>query len=144
MRVSKGHTIRAALVAGTALVFLTACDDDPASPIPGGGDPENISRATVTLTPVGGGTAQVSFRVDPDGTQLPQPVGAAQGTLALTKGTTYNGTIALLNDLNPQNVINITEEVEDEGTTTRRAANRTVPSSRDVRVSQTSARCGSA
>jgi hypothetical protein len=115
MRVSVDSTIRAALVAGAALAFLAACSDDPAAPIPGGGDPENISRVTVTLTPVAGGTAQTSVRVDPDGTQLPQPVGAAQGTLAVTKGTTYNGTITLLNDLDPGNVINITDEVEDEG-----------------------------
>jgi hypothetical protein len=96
------------------LVLSGACSDDPSAPIEGAGDPENISRVTITLTPVGGGTAVSSVRVDPDGTQLPLPVGAAQGTLALTKGKTYNGTIALANDLDPKNVVDITAEVRKE------------------------------
>jgi hypothetical protein len=97
-----------------AIALVAACSDNPAAPIEGGGDPENISRVTVTLTPVGGGTAVSSVRVDPDGTQLPQPVGAAQGTLSLTKGATYNGAITLLNDVDPNNVVNITTEVHNE------------------------------
>jgi hypothetical protein len=96
------------------LALLSACHDKPSEPIPGGGDPENISRVTITLTPVGSGTAVTSERVDPDGTQLPQPVGAAQGTLALQKGKTYNGAIALLNDLDRSNIINISNEVHNE------------------------------
>ncbi len=101
----------AALAAGATL-FLGACGDSPGEPIPGGGDPENISRVTVTLT--GGGATLTSFRVDPDGTQLPQPVGPAQGVLALKRGTTYNGAVGLLNDLDPAKVINIIEEVTEE------------------------------
>lgn len=97
-----------------SLAFLAACHDNPNKPIPGAGDPENISRVTITLTPVGGGTTVTSVRVDPDGTQLPQPVGAAQGTLALSKNKTYNGTIELLNDLDSRNVIDISDEVRDE------------------------------
>jgi hypothetical protein len=97
-----------------ALGLIAACNDNPAAPIEGGGDPENISRVTVTLTPTGGGNAVSSVRVDPDGTQLPQAVGPAQGTLSLTKGTTYNGTIALLNDVDPNNVVNISTEVHNE------------------------------
>jgi hypothetical protein len=96
------------------LVLSGACSDNPSIPIQGAGDPENISRVTVTLTPIGGGTAVSSVRVDPDGTQLPLPVGAAQGTLALTKGKTYNGTVALANDLDPKNVVDITAEVRKE------------------------------
>jgi hypothetical protein len=103
-----------ALATMTALGTLGACGDDPAGPIQGGGDPENISRVTVTLVPVGGGTTVTSFRVDPDGTQGQQAVGAAQGTLALVKGKTYNGTISLRNDLDPQNVIDISAEVREE------------------------------
>jgi hypothetical protein len=105
---------RATLSAGLALAFVAGCSDNPAKPIEGAGDPENISRVTITLTPVGSTTSQTSFRVDPDGTQLPQPVGAAQGTLALTKGTTYNGSIALKNDLDPNNVVDISAEVKKE------------------------------
>jgi len=101
-------------VSACLLVLAAACGDDPTEPIEGAGDPENIVRVTVTLTPVGGGAATTSVRVDPDGTQLPQPVGAAQGTLTLTKGTTYNGTIALLNNLDPNNVVDISAEVRTE------------------------------
>lgn len=113
-----GHFVRrhmaSVAVSATLLILAAACSDNPASPIEGAGDPENIVRVTVTLTPVGGGTATSSVRVDPDGTQLPQPVGAAQGTLTLTKGTTYNGTIALLNDLDPKKVVDIAKEVKTE------------------------------
>jgi hypothetical protein len=97
-----------------ALALVASCSDNPAAPIEGAGDPENISRVTVTLTPVGGGAAVSSFRVDPDGTTLPQPVGPAQGTLALTKGKTYNGAVTLLNDIDPKNVVDITAEVRKE------------------------------
>ena len=96
------------------VVLSGACSDNPSAPIEGAGDPENISRVAITLTPVGGGTAVSSVRVDPDGTQLPQPVGAAQGTLALTKGKTYDGTVTLANDLDPKNVVDITAEVRKE------------------------------
>jgi hypothetical protein len=107
--------VRRLAVAGVAAAFfLASCSDNPEAPIEGAGDPENIARVTVTLTPVGGGTALTSVRVDPDGTQLPQPVGAAQGTLTLSKGKTYNGAIALLNDIDPKNVVDITAEVRKE------------------------------
>lgn len=102
----------AGLITGAAL--MVACGDDPSSPPPGAGDPENISHVTVTLTPTGGGAAVTSEIIDPDGTTLPQPPEPPTATLALTKGVTYNGTIELLNDIgNP--VINITDEVSDEG-----------------------------
>lgn len=106
------HARRAATLA--ALALLASCSDDPAGPIPGGGDPENISRVTLTLTPVGGGTAQTSVITDPDGSQLPLPPRAPVGTLTLAKGVTYNGTITLLNDLDPNNVVDTTEEIEEE------------------------------
>ncbi|MES2180147.1 MAG: hypothetical protein V4550_19985 [Gemmatimonadota bacterium] len=105
-------TLTGFLVSG--LVLLGACGDDPTAPIEGGGDPENIARVTVTLTPVGGGTAVTSVRVDPDGTSLPKPVNVAVGTLALTKGKTYNGTIELLNDLDPKDIVDISDEVQKE------------------------------
>ena len=102
------------VVTATALLVAGACSDNPSKPIEGAGDPENISRVTVSLTPVGSSTAITSVRVDPDGTQLPQPVGPAQGTLTLTKGTTYNGTVTLLNDIDLHNVVDITNEVHNE------------------------------
>ncbi|MDB4915765.1 MAG: hypothetical protein JWM95_3409, partial [Gemmatimonadetes bacterium] len=85
-----------------------------AAPIEGAGDPENIARVTVTLTPVAGGSAVTSVIVDPDGTQLPLPISAPQGTLSLSKGKTYSGAIALLNDLDSKNVVDITAEVRKE------------------------------
>jgi hypothetical protein len=91
-----------------------SCAQDPTGPDCGGGDPENISRVTVTLTPVGGGAAVTAFRVDPDGSLLPQPIGPASATLVLQKGKTYNGVIALLNDINSSNVIDISAEVQTE------------------------------
>jgi len=104
----------AALLALTAALFTATSCDDPAEPPEGAGDPENITRITVTLTPVGGGAAVVSFIADPDGTALPQPPAALSATLTLAKSVTYNGTIALLNNLDPNNVINITTEVTNE------------------------------
>jgi hypothetical protein len=112
MNISRSARMRLVL---SGLAFASACGgDNPAAPIEGAGDPENISRVTIALTPVGGGTATSSFRVDPDGTQLPQPVGTAQGTLALSKGKTYTGSISLLNDLDAKNVIDISGEVLKE------------------------------
>jgi hypothetical protein len=103
-----------ALAATGGALLVTASCDDPATPPPGAGDPENIVRVTVTLTPTGGGAAVVSFILDPDGTTLPDPPQAPSATLALAKGVTYNGSITLLNDLDPNNVVAITEEVEEE------------------------------
>jgi hypothetical protein len=111
---SVAHRHRALSLLVASLALLSACKDNPAAPIEGAGDPENISRVTVTLTPVGGGTALTSVRVDPDGTQLPQPVGPAQGTLTLSKGKTYSGKIELLNDIDPKQVVDITAEVRKE------------------------------
>ena len=112
--VRRGLT-RGTVCAAVAFAFVAGCKkDNPAAPIAGAGDPENISLVVVTLTPVGGAVAQTSSRKDPDGTQLPQPVGAAQGTLALTKGTTYNGSVSLKNDLDANNVIDISAEVKKE------------------------------
>jgi hypothetical protein len=109
-----GQHRSAALIALAAALFASTSCDDPAKPPEGAGDPENISRITVTLTPVGGGAAVVSFIADPDGTALPQPPAAPSATLTLAKGVTYNGTIALRNDIDPNNVINITTEVTNE------------------------------
>ena len=114
IRLHRHHNLLRACAMASAMVLAASCKDKPSEPIEGAGDPENISRVTVTLTPVGGGTVVTSMRFDPDGTSLPQPVGTAQGTLALTKGKTYSGTIDLLNDLDPNNVIKITDEVTDE------------------------------
>lgn len=103
------------LTALALTLCLAACGDDPSGPIPGGGDPENISLVRVVLTPAVGGDALRSTRVDPDGTQLPLPPGQAMGVLDLQTGVTYNGHIEILNDLDPRNVVNVIGEVEAEG-----------------------------
>ena len=113
MRSPKTIARRFSSVTAILAIALAGACDNPAEPIEGGGDPENISRVTVRLTPTTG-AVQTSVRVDPDGTTLPQPVGAAQGVLALVKGMTYSGTITLLNDLDSRNVIDITKEVRNE------------------------------
>ncbi len=101
-------------LAFSAALLGSACGDDPSSPPAGAGDPENISHVIITLTPVGGGAAVTSETIDPDGSTLPDPPEPPSATLALTKGTVYNGTITLLNDIDPSNVINITNEVVTE------------------------------
>lgn len=95
-------------------LLLAACSDNPAAPIPGGGDPENISSVSVVLTPAAGGTTLRSTREDPDGTQLPGAPGPASAVLALRQGVTYTGAIEILNDLDPSNIVDVIEEVEEE------------------------------
>jgi hypothetical protein len=97
-----------------ALTVLAACGDDPSGTIPGGGDPENISRVSVVLTPTAGGSEVRSTRVDPDGTQLPAPPGEASAVLTLVPGASYDGHIEILNDLDPANVVDVVAEVEEE------------------------------
>lgn len=104
----------AGLAFSAIVLFAAACGDDPSSPPPGAGDPENISRVTISLTPSGGGAAITSEIVDPDGSVLPDPPSPPSATLALSRSVTYNGTITLLNDIDPQDVINITDEVTEE------------------------------
>jgi hypothetical protein len=109
---SRSHRLAASAV--SALLILASCKDNPAAPIEGGGDPENISRVAVTLTQVGATTTTTSVVVDADGTQGINAPSAAQGTLTLTKGATYTGAISLKNDIDPNNVIDISAEVKKE------------------------------
>lgn len=93
---------------------LAACGDNPAGPIPGGGDPENISLVRVVLTSeTGGGTIEAA-RIDPDGTQLPLPPGPATATLALQQGASYSGRLEILNELDPAQVVDVIDEIRTE------------------------------
>ena len=74
---------------------------------------ELITQVEITLTPVGGGAAQVVSITDPDGLG-PQPPSAPTGTFDLAAGTTYDGAVRFLDASDPANVENITEEVEEE------------------------------
>lgn len=87
---------------------LTACDsgepDDD-----GAGEEELITQVTLTLTPTGGGSAVTISASDPDGDGA--GITFSPATLALTPGTTYDGTIELRDTINGED---ITEEVEGE------------------------------
>lgn len=97
------------IIASLSLIVATGCEEDnPAAP-----EPENpqelITKVTLTLTPAGGAAATATFS-DPDGDGGNPPT---IGALTLRAGTTYTGTIELLDETkNPAE--NITEEVEEE------------------------------
>jgi len=96
-------------ILGVAGLGLGACGESSTAP---GGEVEVISRVTLTLTPSSGGTALTAFIEDSDGNG-PQSPSAQVGTLALTPGVTYTGTIKFENRLvNPPE--DITEEVQAE------------------------------
>jgi hypothetical protein len=101
----------------TAIIFslalFTSCDDvdDPVKE----DTPELITKATLTFTPSGGGTAITATATDPDGEGV-QDI-EIDGPISLADNTTYTLTIQLINELaDPGDAeYNITEEVEEEG-----------------------------
>lgn len=99
--------------AATALALLagvSACDD-PTGPVDN--EQELITDVTITLTPVGGGTAMVSTIADPDGPGPLSPT-AQTAALTLTPGMTYDGMIQFFDRSDPADVEDITAEVEEE------------------------------
>jgi hypothetical protein len=101
-----------ALFSVLLLVYSGCNDDDPASSgDPGPGEEELITTVTLTLTDASDANNIVTVQWrDDDGPGGNDPV---IGTLTLMAGTTYNGSIQLLNEQeNPAE--NITEEVEEE------------------------------
>jgi len=89
-----------------ALLTMTSCgDDDVDIPI----EPEVITTLNYTLT--GGGTTVTLSFLDPDGDGGNAPT-ITSGTLAAN--TTYSGSIELLNESDPDDVEDITEEVAEE------------------------------
>lgn len=105
------RSTRIALPALVLSTFLAACDDDPTQPVDN--EQELITDVTITLTPVGGGTAIVSTIADPDGPG-PLPPAAQDNPIALTAGMTYNGMIEFFDRSDPSDVEDITEEVAAE------------------------------
>ncbi|HWB43105.1 MAG TPA: hypothetical protein VG500_17705 [Gemmatimonadales bacterium] len=104
------------LIGGSAAVLvlaLAACGDDPTDNGGGPGEQEVITEVSLTLTPQGGGTAQTATITDPDGigAQNPEP---QEGTLVLTPGTSYDGTVTFT-DATKTPPEDITAEVEEEG-----------------------------
>jgi hypothetical protein len=92
--------------------ILSGCNnDDPKKE----DTPELITKATVTYTPTGGGTAIVVTATDPDGEGV-QDI-SVDGPINLSKDKTYTMTIAMINELAApaDAAYNITNEVEEEG-----------------------------
>lgn len=109
------NIVRKSIQALTALLLvamLASCSkDDPKKE----DTPELITKATLTFTPTGGGTAVVVSATDPDGEGV-QDI-AVDGPIDLIAGTQYVLTIDLLNTLVAagQPGHSITEEIEEEG-----------------------------
>ncbi len=103
------RTRGATLLGAAVLSMLAACGDSTVAP---GGELELVSRVTLTLTPVGGGTPLTTFIDDPDGNG-PQAPSAQVGTLSLLRGVTYTGSVAFENRLRTP-IEDITAEVRAE------------------------------
>lgn len=92
--------------------FLYGCkSDDPQKE----DTPELITKATLTFTPIGGGTPVVVSATDPDGDGV-QDI-AVDGDIDLSIDTDYTLTIMLINELAAPTDpgYNISAEVEEEG-----------------------------
>ncbi len=101
------------LLSFSVLIFLSSCndDDDPVRE----DTPELITKATLTFTPTGGGTAVTATATDPDGEGVQDLT--TDGPINLDEGTSYTLTIELINELaDPtDDEYDITAEVEEEG-----------------------------
>lgn len=95
----------------SSLLILSGCGDDPEKE----NIPELITKATLTFTPVGGGSAVVVTATDPD-LDGPQDI-EIDGAIVLSTNTTYDLSITLINELaDPTDEeYDITAEVEEEG-----------------------------
>ncbi|MEX0312763.1 MAG: type 1 periplasmic binding fold superfamily protein [Allomuricauda sp.] len=97
-----------ALITGLFAVSCSSDDNDPEEV----NEEEVITTMTITLSPQGGGTDIVLESKDEDGDDGPEdPVITVSGNLAAN--TTYNGSVALLNETEtPAEDVN--EEIEGE------------------------------
>lgn len=99
-----------------ALIFTGCSDDDDTTPEPVN-EEELITTMTVTLSPVGGGSDIILKTVDMDGDGGNEPVitvnGVTGNEVSLTVGTSYEGSIELLNE-SEDPAEDITEEVQEE------------------------------
>jgi hypothetical protein len=94
-----------------ATLVFTSCSSDDAPVIVN--EEELITTITVILAPDGGGTATTLLSRDLDGDGPNAPEVSVSGNL--TAGTTYNGSIVLLNEtVSPAENITIEVEAEDE------------------------------
>ena len=106
------NTYKFSLIALFTIVgsLFISCSSDDDAPVPVN-EEEVITTLTVTLTPVGGGTAITLQTRDLDGDGPDAPVINVSGNL--TAMTTYIGTVVLLNETETP-AENITLEVEAE------------------------------
>jgi hypothetical protein len=98
-------------LSATALLVLSQAGCGASTTEPAG-EEEVISRVTLQLTPAGGGAAQSAFIEDADGAGPGAP-SAQSGTLSLTRGVSYTGTVRFENRLVTP-VEDITAEVRAE------------------------------
>lgn len=98
------------LVVFAGLLFTSCSNDDDDTPEPVN-EEEVITTLTVTLAPVGDGTPITLQTQDLDGDGPNAPVVTVSGNLIA--GTSYNGSLVLLNETETP-AENITEEVEEE------------------------------
>ena len=100
--------MRRLLVLIPALLALPACDSDDPNDGPDAGDQELITTVEITLTPQGGGTSVRLLATDENG----DGIGVAYGDPGLlAAGTTYSGSIRLLDD---PNGVAVTEQIAAE------------------------------
>lgn len=100
------------LMALSSVSFLSSCnaDDDPTKE----DTPELITKATLTFTPVAGGTAITATASDPDGEGVQDLT--IDGPINLAANSSYTLTIELINELaDPSDeAYDITGEVKEE------------------------------
>lgn len=101
---------RIAILSMLVIAFL-ACDSDDDTPKIVN-EEEVITTMTLSLTPVGGGTTIELKTKDADGNGPNPPVVTVSNNL--TANTVYNGSIVILDELDPNDIENITEEVLEE------------------------------
>ncbi|WP_179345102.1 type 1 periplasmic binding fold superfamily protein [Winogradskyella ursingii] len=96
------------LLTSTLFVACSSDDDNP----PPVNEEEVITTMTITLTPQGAGDTVTLQTRDLDGDGPNAPLVTVTGNLSLN--TTYNGSVILLDESDPDDVENITEEVQEE------------------------------
>lgn len=104
-------TIKNFLILFMTIGLITSCsDDDDPAPV---NEEEVITTLRITFTPQGGGAQVVFQSQDLDGDGPADPVISVSGQLVT--GTTYNGSVTVLNELeNPAEDITLEIMEEDE------------------------------
>jgi hypothetical protein len=92
----------------SALTLLNSCDDDDPEMEEA---PELITTVTLTFIPSDESDPVIAVYTDPDGDGIQPPV---ISPINLTAGKSYVLTIELINALDPTDIEDITEEIEEE------------------------------